>query len=77
MTLWTEELLAMAKRLPRDEQLRLAQRLQDEVDTIASDAVRAAWYDEIGDRVDVLERGDAELLDAAEVLERARARLAR
>lgn len=76
MTSWAEEVLAMAKKLPREDQLRIAQRLVSEASAPSAD-VQAAWHQEIADRLEALERGDAELVDADEVFARVRGKLAR
>jgi hypothetical protein len=75
MTSWAEELLAMAKTLPRADQLRLAAKLQaDSVADADPVEIQAAWADEIADRLEVVERGEAELVDADTVFARIRAK---
>lgn len=77
MTSWAEEVLAMAKKLPREDQLRIAQRLQSDERDASAGQVQAAWNQEIAERVEALDRGDVELVDAKEVFARARAKYAR
>ena len=78
MTSWAEEVLAMAKKLPREDRLRIAQELQNDAPDIARAVeVQAAWDDEIADRLQALDRGELELVDAKTVFDRIRAKHAR
>jgi hypothetical protein len=77
MTSWAEEVLAMAKKLPREDQLRIAEALQKEATPLPAAQVEAAWNDEIVQRVEALERGEVEFVDAKEVFARIRAKHAR
>lgn len=59
-----EEVLAMAKKLPREDQLRIARGLASEEREPASSARGlAAWHREIADRLEALERGEAEHIE--------------
>ena len=67
----------MAKKLPREDQLRIADELKNEAPQLPAAQVDAAWNDEIVRRVEALERGEVELVDAREVFARIRAKHAR
>ena len=77
MTSWAEEVLAMAKKLPREDQLRIAEELKREASQLPAAQIEAAWSDEIVRRVEALERGEVELVDANEVFASIRAKHAR
>jgi hypothetical protein len=81
MSSWAEELLAMARRLPREERLRIAEELQrDEGAHSSSEAsaeVEAAWRDEVLRRVRRFLDGETTMLDGEAVYQRLRAKYAR
>ena len=69
----TERLEAAALALPRAERARLAQRLIESLD--ADPEVEEAWAAEIKGRLDSIDRGEAEMIPAEDVLAEARRRL--
>lgn len=71
-----DELLEQALRLPKEQRLRLVEQLRESLDSAGSD-VQSLWTDEIVARVDALERGEVELVDAKDVFARVRDRHAR
>jgi hypothetical protein len=71
-----EDLLEQALQLPKEQRMRLAQQLRESLDSTDPD-VQSAWTEEIVTRVETLERGEVELVDAKEVFARVRARHAR
>ena len=78
MDSWAEEVLAMAKKLPRESRRRIAYELRkiDGEDTPAQE-VEAAWRDEILKRAQAVQSGEAVLHDGEEVFARLRAKYAR
>ena len=81
MSSWAEELLAMARRLPREERLRIAEELQRDDAAHASPEmaaeVEAAWRDEVLRRVRRFLDGETKMLDGEAVYQRLRAKYAR
>lgn len=78
MRSWAEEVLAMAKKLPREDRLRIAEELQhDAPDAGDASKIKAAWNDEIAHRLEALDRGEVEFVDAKTVFDRIRAKHAR
>jgi len=76
---WTlEELLEAALQLPKEERLRIAERLfesaEDDSDSWPAD-LHPAWRDEIASRLDKLDRGAAVLHDHDDVMREALARV--
>lgn len=69
-----DEVLENALKLSREQRTHLAEQLLKSID---GGDVEGAWAEEIVARVEALERGEVELIDAREVFAHARARLAR
>ena len=71
----------MAKRLPRDERLRIAEELQRDdtthASTEASTEVEAAWRDEVLRRVRRFLDGETTMLDGEAVYQRLHGKYAR
>jgi putative addiction module component (TIGR02574 family) len=76
-----EELREQALKLPLLERLELAEALFDSVDAEDEEEdpadAKAAWANEIKDRIDEFDAGTAESSPVAEVFERVRSRLKR
>jgi putative addiction module component (TIGR02574 family) len=72
MTALLDELSKRAKELALEERAQLAQELLQSVDQEADPEVQAAWEGEIASRIAKYERGEAKLIDAADVFEAAR-----
>lgn len=76
MDSWAEELLAMARRLPRDARLRIASELQRDLDGDAPDDVETAWRDEVVRRIRRFLEGETTMLDGDAVYQRLRSKYA-
>jgi len=72
MTALLDELSKRSKELALEERAQLAQELLQSVDQEADPEVQAAWEGEIASRIAKYERGEAKLIDAADVFEAAR-----
>lgn len=70
-----ETLRNAAMTLTEQERAALARDLVASLDGPADNNVAEAWGREIGRRIEKIDSGEAELLDPAEVLSRARARI--
>jgi putative addiction module component (TIGR02574 family) len=70
-----EKILGDALSLPEDERRRIAELLLDSIATESPEEIEAAWVAEAVRRADQLERGEAEALDGASVLEALKAKL--
>ena len=75
MPLTNEQIKAEALRLPVHERARLAEELISSLDEDAE--IEAAWAEEIQRRLEDLRQGRVELVDADEVIARARSRFAK
>jgi putative addiction module component (TIGR02574 family) len=71
MSALLDELSKKAKELALEERAQLAQELLESVDQEADPEVQAAWESEIASRIAKYERGEAKLIDAADVFEAA------
>jgi putative addiction module component (TIGR02574 family) len=72
-----EELLEAALQLPREDRLRIAERLFESAEDEGwPDDLHPAWRDEIASRLDKLDRGEAVLHDHVDVMREALARFA-
>jgi len=69
-----ESIVEQAKALDADEREALIAALQLTLDP-ADPGAEAAWVAECTDRLGAIERGEMKLIDANDVMERARARL--
>ncbi len=67
-----DELASKAQALTVEERAQLAQELLVSVERDADPQVQAAWEEELGSRIDKIERGEAKLLPAEEVFTAAR-----
>jgi putative addiction module component (TIGR02574 family) len=67
-----DEISRKAKQLSAEERAQLAEELLESVESEIDPAARAAWEAEIKRRVAAYERGEAKLIAAEEVFERAR-----
>lgn len=64
-----EELLEAALQLPREDRLRIAERLFESAeDESWPDDLHPAWRDEIASRLDKLDSGEAVLHDHGDVM---------
>ena len=72
MSALLDELSKKAKELAVEERAQLAQELLESVDQESDPEVQAAWETEIASRIAKYERGEANLIPAAEVFEAAR-----
>ena len=72
MTDAAKKLLADALTLPDEDQRWLSEKLLDRLDPVDED-VRAAWNQAAVERLEALERGEAELVSYDEVRARMRA----
>lgn len=70
-----ESITSAAMSLPERERAKLARDLVASLDGPADASVTDAWDAEICRRINEIESGKAELLDADEVIARARARI--
>ena len=71
-----EELLEAALQLPREDRLRIAERLFESAEDEGwPDNLHPAWRDEIASRLDKLDRGEAVLHDHDDVMREALARV--
>lgn len=70
-----ESITSAALTLPERERAKLAHDLVASLDGPADISVAEAWDTEICRRIKEIESGEAELLDADEAIERARARI--
>lgn len=78
MTSWAEEILAMAKRLPRQDRLRIAEELQKEAGkSEPPQDISETWRDEIVRRMEAFDRGQLATVDGEEVFRRVQAKYAR
>lgn len=70
---------ADALELAEEERLRLAEELYESVEESdgTPEEIEAAWGEEIADRVEQLERGEAKLVDGKEVFRRIRSEYGR
>jgi hypothetical protein len=71
----SEELRSMAMALDSGERAQLAHDLIISLDGAPDADAAALWETEIGNRLDEIDRGVVELVDADEVLRRIRARV--
>lgn len=76
MDSWAEELLAMAKRLPRQTRLQIAAELQRDDEQGDNAEVEAAWRDEVVRRIQRYLDGETTMLDGDAVYQRLRAKYA-
>lgn len=67
-----DEISQKAKQLSAEERAQLAEELLESVESEIDPAVQAAWEAEIKRRVAAYEQGEAKLIPAEEVFERAR-----
>ena len=74
MDSWTDEVFAIAKRLPRDARLRLAEQLRSYQPVEEPPVLSDAWRAEIAKRLAKLEDGSAVLIDGDEHLRRLRSK---
>ena len=72
MSALLDELSKRAKELALEERAQLAQELLESVDQEADPEVQAAWEGEIASRIAKYERGEAKLIDAADVFKAAK-----
>ena len=72
MSALLDEMSKRAKQLAVDERAQLAQELLESVEQEAAPEVQAVWEAEIASRVAKYERGEANLIPAADVFEAAR-----
>ena len=72
MSALLDELSKRAKQLAEDERAQLAQELLESVEQEADPEVQAVWEAEIASRIAKYERGEANLIPAADVFEAAR-----
>ena len=72
MSALLDELSKRAKQLAVDERAQLAQELLESVEQEADPEVQAVWEAEIASRIAKYERGEANLIPAADVFEAAR-----
>ena len=72
MSALLDELSKRAKQLAVDERAQLAQELLESVEQEADPEVQAVWEAEIASRIAKYERGEANLVPAADVFEAAR-----
>jgi putative addiction module component (TIGR02574 family) len=70
-----ESITSAAMTLPERERAKLARDLVASLDGPADISVADAWDTEICRRINDIESGKTELLDANEIVERARARI--
>ena len=70
-----ESITSAAMTLPERERAKLARDLVASLDGPADVSVAEAWDTEICKRINDIETGKSELLDAAEAIARARARI--
>ena len=72
MSALLDELSKRAKQLAVDERAQLAQELLESVEQEADPEVQVVWEAEIASRIAKYERGEANLVPAADVFEAAR-----
>ena len=72
MSALLDELSKRAKQLAVDERAQLAQELLESVEQEADPEVQAVWEAELASRITKYERGEANLIPAADVFEAAR-----
>ena len=72
MSALLDELSKRAKQLAVDERAQLAQELLESVEQETDPEVQAVWEAEIASRIAKYERGEANLIPAADVFEAAR-----
>ena len=72
MSALLDEMSKRAKQLAVDERAQLAQELLESVEQEAAPEVQAVWEAEIASRIAKYERGEANLIPAADVFEAAR-----
>lgn len=77
MDSWAEEVLAMARKLPREARLQIAAELQRQDDPGPADDVEAAWREEVVQRIRRFLDGETTMLDGQEVYDNLRAKYAR
>ena len=73
------QLRSEALELPEEERVRLADELYESVEESdgTPEEIEAAWAEEIADRAEQLERGEAKLVDGREVFRRIRSEYGR
>jgi putative addiction module component (TIGR02574 family) len=69
--------MRQVRKLPEQDQLRLVERLVDELRTTAHATLADEWEEEIAQRIEAYERGELKTVSAEEVFARAEAKYGR
>lgn len=74
MDSWAEEVLELARRLPREDRLKIAAALQQQEGEVEAPELSEAWRKEIVRRIQAHRRGELRTVDGEEMFARLRAK---